>query len=111
NLTGLVSDADGAVSALAVAAKLLSMRARGDTLEGDVLVTTHICPDAPTEPREPVPMMNSPVDMATMNTYEVYDEMAAVVSIDTTKGNRVINHKGVALSPTVRAGYILPVSD
>src|SRR5699024_9178274 len=52
NLTGLVSDADGAVSALAVAAKLLSMRARGDTLEGDVLVTTHICPDAPTDPRE-----------------------------------------------------------
>lgn len=111
DLTGLVSDADGAVSALAVAAKLVSMRARGDVCDGDVLVNTHVCPDAPTEPREPVPMMNSPVDMATMNTYEVHDEMAAVVSIDTTKGNRVINHKGVALSPTVRGGYVLPVSD
>lgn len=109
-VSGIVSDGDGAVSALAAAGKLLSMRARGDVIDGDVLVATHVCPDAPTEPRDPVPMMNSPVDMTTMNSYEVDAEMAAVLSIDTTKGNRVINHKGVALSPTVRAGYVLPVS-
>ncbi|MBB1152228.1 MULTISPECIES: DUF1177 domain-containing protein [Amycolatopsis] len=110
-VTGFVSDGDGAAAALAAAAKLLSMRARGDVLAGDVLIGTHICPDAPTLPHDPVPFMNSPVDIATMNSYELSDEMAAVLSIDTTKGNRVINHRGLALSPTVRSGYILRVSE
>ncbi|MFD2467815.1 DUF1177 domain-containing protein [Amycolatopsis silviterrae] len=110
-VTGFVSDGDGAAAALAAAAKLLSMRARGDVLAGDVLIGTHICPDAPTLPHDPVPFMNSPVDIATMNSYELSGEMAAVLSIDTTKGNRVINHRGLALSPTVRSGYILRVSE
>lgn len=109
--SGFVSDGDGAAAALSTAAKLLSMRARRDVLDGDVLINTHVCPAAPTEPHEPVPMMSSPVDLATMNEYEVCDEMAAVLSIDTTKGNRVINHRGLALSPTVRAGYVLRVSE
>ena len=34
---GFVSDGDGALTALACAAKLVSMHARGDVLEGDVL--------------------------------------------------------------------------
>ncbi|MGE9697741.1 DUF1177 domain-containing protein [Streptomyces sp. NRRL F-5630] len=110
-MTGLVSDADGAVSALAAAAKLLDMRRRGDVLPGDVIIATHICPDAPTEPHDPVPFMGSPVDIATMNRHEVSEEMEAVLSIDTTKGNRIINHKGLALSPTVKEGWVLRVSE
>ncbi|MEU6740663.1 DUF1177 domain-containing protein [Streptosporangium sandarakinum] len=109
--TGLVSDADGAVAALAAAAKLLDMRRRGDRLDGDVIVATHICPDAPTEPHDPVPFMGSPVDMDTMNRHEVSDEMEAVLSIDTTKGNHIVNHKGLALSPTVKEGWVLRVSE
>lgn len=35
----------------------------------------------------------------------------AILSIDTTKGNKIINHKGFAISPTVKEGYILKVSD
>ena len=58
---GLVSDADGAVAAVASALKLADMQAKGDTLLGDVLVTTHICPDAPTLPHDPVDFMDSPV--------------------------------------------------
>lgn len=108
---GLVSDADGAVAAVASALKLADMQVKGDSLKGDVIVTTHICPDAPTRPHEPVDFMDSPVDILTMNKYEVLPEMEAVLSIDTTKGNRVINHKGIAISPTVMAGYILRVSD
>ncbi|TWE05228.1 uncharacterized protein DUF1177 [Neobacillus bataviensis] len=108
---GLVSDADGAVAAVASALKLADMQRKGDTLAGDVIVTTHICPDAPTRPHEPVDFMDSPVDILTMNQYEVVPEMEAVLSIDTTKGNRVINHKGIAISPTVKKGYILRVSD
>ncbi|WP_188987856.1 DUF1177 domain-containing protein [Saccharopolyspora thermophila] len=110
-VTGFVSDGDGAAAAIAVAAKLLSMRARGDVLPGDVVITTHVCPHAPTRPHDPVPFMDSPVDMATMNAHEVTDEMDAVLSIDATKGNRIINHRGLALSPTVRQGWVLRVSD
>ncbi|MEU6661326.1 DUF1177 domain-containing protein [Streptomyces sp. NPDC046821] len=110
-MTGLVSDADGAAAALATAAKLLDMRRKGDVLPGDVVIATHICPDAPTAPHDPVPFMDSPVDIATMNRHEVTGEMEAVLSIDTTKGNRIINHKGLALSPTVKEGWVLRVSE
>lgn len=110
-IIGLVSDGDGAVCAVAVAMKLGEMRSKGDVLPGDVIICTHICPNAPTQPHEPVPFMGSPVDMATMNKYEVDPAMDAVLSVDTTKGNRVINHRGFAISPTVKEGYILKVSD
>ena len=46
-----------------------------------------------------------------MNAYEIDPAMDAVISIDTTKGNRIINHKGISMSPTVKEGYILKVSD
>lgn len=108
---GMVSDADGAVAAVAAALKLADMQTKDDRLQGDVIVTTHICPDAPTRPHEPVDFMDSPVDIRTMNDHEVLEEMEAILSIDTTKGNRVINHKGIAISPTVKEGYILRVSE
>lgn len=107
SVTGLVSDADGAIAALAAALKLARMHARGDVLEGDVVVTTHVCPDAPTVEHDPVPFMGSPVDMATMNAHEVDAAMDAVLSIDTTRGNRVLNANGIAITPTVRRGWIL----
>lgn len=108
---GMVSDADGAIVALAVAAKLLDMQSKGDFLHGDVIISTHICPNAPIQPHKPVPFMGSPVDMATINKEEVEEEVDAILSIDTTKGNRIINYKGFAISPTVKEGYILKVSD
>lgn len=43
-MIGFVSDGDGALCALAVAAKLLDMQTKGDYLEGDVFVSTQICP-------------------------------------------------------------------
>lgn len=108
---GFVSDGDGALTAMSVAARLGQMRQRGDVLPGDVVITTHICPDAPTRPHDPVPFMDSPVDIGTMNDQEIDPRMSAVLSIDTTKGNRVCNHNGFAISPTVQQGWILPVSD
>jgi hypothetical protein len=108
---GLVSDGDGAAAAIACALKLGHMRRRGDALEGDVIIATHVCPNAPTRPGSPVPLMDSPVDMATLNRYEVRPEMDAILSIDTTRGNRIVNHRGFAISPTVKAGWILRVSD
>jgi len=110
-MIGLVSDADGAVTAIAVALKLADMKKNGDILDGDVIIATHICPNAPTQPHDPVPFMGSPVDMATMNKYEVDPMMDAILSVDTTKGNRIINVRGFAITPTVKEGWILRVSD
>lgn len=108
---GFVSDGDGALAALTAALKLCEMKKNGDVLPGDVIITTHICPDAPTQPHDPVPFMDSPIDMATCNQAEVVPEMDAILSIDTTKGNRVINVNGFAISNTVKEGYILEVSN
>jgi microcompartment protein CcmL/EutN len=108
---GLVSDGDGAVAAVALALKLGWMAVKDDRLPGDVVVATHICPRAPTAVMPVVTMMSSPVDMATMNREEVRPEMEAILSIDTTRGNRVINHRGIAISATVKAGWILRVSE
>jgi len=108
---GLVSDADGAITALACAAKIANMRSRGDALPGDVIVATHLCPRSPIIPHRPVPFMGAPVEMEIMNRYEVDEAMEAILSVDTTKGNRVINRRGFAISPTVKDGYILKVSE
>ena len=110
-MLGLVSDGDGAIVALAVALKVLDMNNKGDFLKGDIIVSTHICPNAPTQPHDPVPFMGSPVDMASVNKEEVTGELDAILSIDTTKGNRVINTNGFAISPTVKEGYILRTSE
>ena len=110
-MTGFVSDGDGALVAIALAAKLLSMQNKGDFLDGDVMISTHICPDAPTAPHKPVPFMGSPVEMSQVNTEELSPELDAVLSVDTTKGNRIMNARGFAISPTVKEGYILRTSE
>ncbi|HEY8348061.1 MAG TPA: DUF1177 domain-containing protein [Symbiobacteriaceae bacterium] len=110
-MIGLVSDGDGAVAALAAALKLVDMHMQGDVLEGDVVITTHVCPNAPTQPHDPVPFMGSPVDMAVMNAMEVTPEMDAILSIDTTKGNRLVNHRGIAITSPVKEGWILRITD
>jgi hypothetical protein len=110
-MSGIVSDADGAITALSVALKLADMKTNGDELRGDVVVATHICPNSPITPHHPVPFMGSPVDIAVMNREEIDDTMDAVVSIDTTKGNRIAKWRGFAITPTVKEGWILKVSD
>ena len=108
---GFVSDGDGALAVLAAAAKLTKMAALGDRPAGDIIISTHICPDAPTRPHTPVPFMDSPIPMDIKNKWEVSPEMDAILSVDTTKGNKILNHRGFAISPTVKEGYILKTSD
>jgi len=108
---GIVSDGDGAVTALSCALKLADMKERGDRLVGDVVVATHICPRAPVRPHRPVPFMGSPVGLAAMNREEVDGSMDAILSIDTTKGNRIVKWRGFAITPTVKEGWVLKVSD
>jgi hypothetical protein len=110
-MIGFVSDGDGALAALAAGLKLSIMHKNGDVLEGDVIVSTHICPDAPTQPHEPVPFMGSPIKVQDANDTEIDGKMDCILSIDTTKGNYVISKKGIAISPTVKEGYILKTSN
>jgi len=107
---GMVSDADGAIVALASAYKIAEMKKRGDVLPGDVIITTHICSHAPTRPHKPVPMMESPVDIFELLKKEVDEEMDAILSVDATKANWVIKHTGFAITPTVKEGWILKIS-
>lgn len=109
--TGFVSDGDGALTVVAAAAKLMDMARRGDRLPGDVLITTQIDPDAPTAPHEPVLFMGSAVSMSVANDHEVLEQMDAILSVDTTKGNRICNHNGFAITPTIKGGWILKVSE
>ena len=108
---GFVSDGDGALAALAAAAKLGAMRGEGDVLPGDVIVATHVCPAAPVTAHDPVPFMGSPVPMAEKNRQEVDARMEAILAVDTTRGNRIVNARGFAISPTVKEGYILRVGE
>ncbi|KYH38591.1 MAG: hypothetical protein AYL28_003150 [Candidatus Bathyarchaeota archaeon B23] len=110
-LIGIVSDADGAITALSVALKLADMARRGERLRGDVIVSTHICPKAPIWPHRPVPFMGSPIGISRMLSLEVDGEMDAILSIDATKANRVVKWRGFAITPTVKEGWILKVSD
>jgi hypothetical protein len=108
---GAVSDADGAIAAIACALKLLRMKKRGDDLEGDIIITTHICPRAPTEHHEPLPFVKYPVSVKILMEHLVDSSADSILSIDTTKGNRIVNEKGFAISPTVKEGYVLKVSE
>ena len=110
-MLGIVSDGDGAVTVLSVALKLADMAVKGDRLWGDVVVATHICPRAPIRPHKPVPFMGSPVNIAVMNREEVDESMDAILSIDTTKGNRIVKWRGFAITPTVKEGWVLKVSN
>lgn len=103
---GLVSDAEGALTVLACALQLEKL-----PLKGSVIVTTHICPEAPIIPHELVDFMGAPLSVSTMMEHFVDERMNAILSVDTTRGNRIINYKGFALSPTVKEGYILRVSE
>lgn len=110
-MVGLVSDADGAVAAIACALKLAQMKQKGEELTGTVFVTTHVCPDAPTKEHKPVPFMDSPIGVKEALKLMLNRHVDAVLSIDTTKGNRIVKRKGFAISPTVLGGYILKVSE
>ncbi|MEN3007731.1 DUF1177 domain-containing protein [Pseudothermotoga sp.] len=110
-MIGLVSDADGAIAAIACALKLAQMKRKGEETTGTIFVTTHICPNAPTKEHKPVPFMDSPIGVEEVLKSMLNRDVDAILSIDTTKGNRVIKKRGFAVSPTVLRGYILKVSE
>ena len=107
---GMVSDADGAIVAVAAALRLAAMHRKGDVLPGEVRISTHVCPDAPTIPHDPVPFMDAPVSVHALNEQQLDEDLDAVLSIDATKGNRRHCERGFAITPTVKRGWLLQPS-
>ena len=62
-------------------------------------------------PHKPVPFMGSPTSTAAINAEEVTPELDAILVVDTTKGNRIANNRGFAISPTVKQGVVMRVSE
>lgn len=109
---GLVSDADGAISAISVLLKLIFMQKCGDYIEGDIIVSTHICPNAPIIHHDPVLFVGNPTEKSlTKMENSVDSRMDAILHIETSRGNRVINFRGFAITPTIKECYILKVSN
>ena len=108
---GTVSDADGAVSVLAAAFKLSAAYDLNEPTEGDVLIITHICPNAPTRDSIVKGQMDSPVPMERLLNFEAPAAADALISVDTTRGHRIINHTGIAVTATLLDGYLLRVSE
>lgn len=107
---GLVSDADGAIVALACALRLEQMQGFGERYKGDVIVATHICQEAIEEPHEPYSFMRGPLSKRDMTAPQIDSAMDAILSIDTSRGNRVCNHDGFAITLPVKEGWILKAS-
>lgn len=106
----IVSDADGAIVALSVAAKLAELQKQGYKLPGDVMITTHICTDTQRKPHIPVDFVGMPIPIKEMQEILVDPAMDMVISVDTTKGNRILNYRGTALTPVACQGYLLPIT-
>ncbi len=110
-ICGIVSDADGALVALACAQKVLGMAKKGDILPGDLVVRTTICTNAPTMPHHPVPFMNSYLDFVTLKKHIIDQSADAILITETSRGNRVANYPVFGITPTVKEGWILKVSE
>ena len=107
---GLVSDADGAIVALACALRLEQMRGFGEQYKGDVIVATHVCQEAIEEPHQPYSFMRGPLSKRDMTAPQIDPTMDAILSIDTSRGNHVCNHDGFAITLPVKEGWILKAS-
>ena len=108
---GLVSDADGAVVALAVALALARQWAAGDALPGSIHVATHVCPRALVRAQHPAPMMSCPADRVAVLDAMMDVPLTGILSVDAAKANRVLNRTGFALTPPSVGGWVLRPSD
>lgn len=105
----LVSDADGCLVALAVALRLARMAAKGQVLQSDVLISTHICQQGTAEPHDPYPFVMSPIPSSQKHPRLVDPAMDAIVAVETCKSNKLLSHKGFAITHVAKEGLLLRV--
>ncbi len=108
---GLTSDGEGALVTLATALKLISAKKKGDGPRGDVVFSTHICPNTPTIDHYPVPYISCCVDFWELKKHVIDKTADAIITVDVSRGNRVIKTSPFAITCTIKEGWLLPVSN
>ncbi|WP_270934085.1 DUF1177 family protein [Falsiroseomonas oryzae] len=103
----LVSDADGCLVALAVALRLARMAAKGQVLASDVLISTQLCHDGRAEPHDPYPFVMSPIPSRLKHPRLVDPRMDGLVVVETCKSNKLVSHKGFAITHVAKEGMLL----
>ncbi|MEJ2776244.1 DUF1177 domain-containing protein [Sulfolobus sp. SCGC AB-777_L09] len=108
---GVVSDADGAIITLAVLFELLNLREKGIEFDIDVSLITNISLKAKLIPHKPFDFMVPLVGLDEALKEEVDPKASLILSIDSTKGNRLAKFDDFALTHVIKDGYILKLSD
>ncbi|QKR00204.1 DUF1177 domain-containing protein [Metallosphaera tengchongensis] len=108
---GLVSDADGAVVSLALLMELVKLMEKGIKLDVEVSIVTNLSTDAKLVPHKPFDFMVPPVGLDDALKIEVDEETSLVLSVDSTKGNKIAKYDDFALTHVVKDGYIMKLDD
>ncbi|MEM0165758.1 MAG: DUF1177 domain-containing protein [Saccharolobus sp.] len=108
---GLVSDADGAIVTLATILELINLMEKGIYLEVDVSLITNISLRAKLIPHKPFDFMVPQIGLDEALKEEVDPKANLILSIDSTKGNRIAKFDDFAITHVIKNGYILKVSD
>lgn len=104
----LISDADGAIAALALAIRLAPLSNTKSAPLGDVIISTQIALSSFSKIHEPAALATSAVDTETACRYEYDPDMDALLSITVCRATRWVNSNGLAVTPTVQYGLVLP---
>ncbi|ARM76926.1 DUF1177 family protein [Acidianus manzaensis] len=108
---GLVSDADGAIVSLALILELINLKDKGITFDVDVSVVTNISLNAKLIPHKPFNFMIPLIDFNDALKEEVDPNADLILSIDSTKGNRLAKYDDFAITHVIKDGYILKLED
>ncbi len=108
---GLIGDGDGALVTLASGLKFLDMARKGDGLEGDIVILLNITAHCTNHGNEPIADIFCPVNFWEMKSKFIDQSADAILDVNVTRSSKVINKKGFAITPTVKEGWLLRVSD
>lgn len=105
---GLVSDADGAIITIT---SMLEWAKNYSEIEGEAIFSTSISLDAKLIPHKPFKFMVPLVGLDDALKLEVDKEAQFLISVDSTKGNRIAKYNDFAISHIIKDGYILKIPD
>lgn len=101
---GLVSDADGAIVTLTTLLELLNLRDKGIELKVNASFVTNLSMKASLIPHSPFKFMVPPVGLDDALKIEVDPKASIILSIDSTKGNRLVKFDDFALTHVIKDG-------
>jgi hypothetical protein len=108
NNKGIVSDADGAIVSIT---SMIEWAKNYSEIEGEAIFSTSISLNAKIIPHKPFNFMVPLVGLNEALEIEVDKEAQFLISVDSTKGNRIAKYNDFAISHIIKDGYILKISD